>query len=194
MRRLSFLIVIFLINNVYSADLATRQKQFKQIIEKTPEIGQIKKAESIAKDKKSPYRIDAINYLIDQMARSSGPMMADLTKDPEIREFAIYGVGELRIAEATPLLIYYLKDPSHNVRGNAFRALEKIYPHEFNFNYRYDDSSIQRAQKVKEIEQWWELNKETLKNRDIQTMSQVEQKEALDRWEKYGKEYLNRIH
>lgn len=194
MQKLSFLIVLLLVNQSFAMDIATRRKQFNQIMEKslTPE-SQIKKAESIARDVKSPYRIDAINYLIDQKSMTSGPMMVDLVKDSEVREFAIYGVGDLGVTEATPLLIYYLRDPNHNVRGNSYRSLQKIYPREFNFAFRYDDPPAQREKTVKEIEKWWDVNRETLKNRDIQQMTDAEQKEALERWEKYGKEYLNRI-
>lgn len=192
MRKLSILIVL-LFANLALADVHSRLKDFQAIMDKIPSPDtQIKKAETLAADKKSPYRINAINYLIDHKSTASAPLMVDLVKDIDVREFAIYGVGELGVTEATPLLIYYLKDDNQNVRGNAFRSLEKIYPRDFNFPFRYDDPAPQRSKMVKEVEKWWEVNKETLKNRDIQRMTDAEQKEALERWEKYGKEYLNR--
>lgn len=193
MKKFSFLVTLAISTQLLAADIHSRHKEFQQLIEKNPtRESQIKKAQALATDKKSPYQIDAINFLIDQKSYESGSLMVELVHDSNVREFAIYGVGELGVNEATPLLIYYLKDDNQNVRGNAFRSLEKIYPRDFNFPFRYDDPPAQRAKMVKEIDKWWEMNKETLKNRDMQRMSDAEQKEALERWEKYGKEYLNR--
>jgi len=193
MRFLVILALIFSIPNSSAETLSQRQKAFQTILakEKSPEA-KIKKAENLALDKKSRYRVNAINYLIDQKSLSSGTVMVKLMKDPQVSEFAIYGVGEVGMYEATPLLIKYMKDDNRNNSGNAFRALQKLYPREFNFEFHHDDPEYKRAQVVETVTAWWKANRESLKNRAIERTSEEDKKDAEERWEKYGKEYLDR--
>lgn len=195
MRNSLVLLVLVLINpfSVNAKTLVERQKEFNSILKKanTPEA-KIKKAEELAKNKKSQLRIDAINYLIEQRSLSSGPVFTALVKDDDMREFAIFGVGELRIQEATPRVIHALKDDNHNIRGNAFRALQKMYPKDFNFAFHYDDAPNIRATAVKNIEKWWKENRERLKATSFKDMSPKEKQEAELRWEAYGRGYLDR--
>lgn len=194
MRTLSLLFAVLLIPSIsFSQSLAERQKAFHAALnkEKTPE-GQIKKAQTIAQDKKSKFRVDAINYLIDQKSMSSGPMMVHLAKDPAVREFALYGIGELGVYEATPLLIRYMRDDNRNNRGNAYRALQKLYPREFNVEFHHDDPEYTREKIVKDVESWWRANRDRLKNRTMEQKTDKEKQEAEERWEKYGKDYLER--
>lgn len=187
---LLFLIVPFF---VQAQTLTQRQQAFQSVLNKskTSEL-KIKKAEDLARDKRSKFRVDAINYLIDQKSVSSGPIIASLIRDDDVREFAIYGVGELGVYEATPLVIKALKDENHNNRGNAYRALQKMYPQDFNFEFHYDDPPHVRAQIIKNIESWWKTNRNRLKNMSMQEKTDKEKKEAEERWDKYGKEYLER--
>lgn len=193
MKKISLLLALCFSFSVQAAGLTERQKQFQLQIEKakTPE-GQIKKAEMLAKDPKSTYRIDAVNYLTDHHVKSSAPLLVELMKDPAVREFAIYGVGELQIFESTPLLIQYMKDDNRNVRGNAYRALQKMYPREFMFEFHHDDNELSRKKVIQNIENWWAINRDEFKNRKLQEVSEADKKEAEARWEKYGKDYLQR--
>jgi hypothetical protein len=191
----SFLVLLLLILPIssYSQSLVERQHAFQAILakEKTPEA-KIKRAEALAKDKKSIFRVDAINYLTDEKSTTSGPVFVTLIKDPDIREFAIYGIGELGFSEATPYLIRCMRDDNRNTRGNAYRALQKLYPKDFNFEFHHDDSPAKRSMVVSDIEKWWKQNRERLKNTALEHKSDKEKLEAEQRWEKYGKEYLDR--
>jgi hypothetical protein len=173
--------------------LKERQGAFQSVLnkEKTDQA-KIKKAEFITLDTKSRFRVDAINYLIDKKSVSSGSVFVQLMKDPQLSEFAIFGVGEVGFYEATPLLIKYMKDENRNNRGNAYRSLQKLYPEDFNFEFHHDDPEFKRNQVVESIQSWWKDNGERLKNRELQKQNQIDKKEAEIRWEKYGKEYLER--
>lgn len=186
-------VTILLPSVVFPETLSERKKAFLTTInkEKTDEA-RIKKVHSIAMDKKSRFRVMAINYLIDTKSTQSGPLMVQLTKDPQVSEFAIYGVGELEVYEATPILIRYMKDENRNNRGNAYRALQKLYPNDFNFEFHHDDEELKRNRVVQNIQAWWKANRERLKSQSLQRKTDAEKKEAEERWEKYGKDYLDR--
>ena len=193
MRCLIVFFVLFFASNAISETLAHRNQAFRQILvkEKT-DASKIKKAEQIALDKKSRFRVTAINYLIDHQSRASGSVMVQLMKDRQVSEFAIYGVGEIGFYEATPLLIKYMRDDNRNNRGNAFRALQKLYPREFNFEFHHDDPEYQRNQVVDAVTSWWNSNQAKLRTRAIQQISDADKKDAEERWDKYAKEYLER--
>jgi hypothetical protein len=194
MRTLILSLAVLLIPSIsFSQSLQARQQAFQSVLnkEKTSEA-KIKKAESLAQDKKSKFRVDAINYLIDQKSLGSGPLMVTLARDPLVREFAIYGIGELGVYEATPRLIRYMRDDNRNNRGNAYRALQKLYPREFNAQFHHDDPEYVREKVVKNVESWWKANRDRLKNRSLEQKTDKEKLEAEERWEKYGKEYLDR--
>ncbi len=187
---LSFLL---LTTHAFADTLGTRQKAFLSALSKakTPE-DKIKRAEELAKDKKSKFRVDAVNYLIDEKSYASGPLMASLVRDPDVGEFAIFGVGELHVVEATPLLIRELNNENRNNRGNAYRALQKLYPQDFNFEYHYDDAPQTRKPVVDNIKTWWKNNRDRLKTAAMNQKTDKEKLEAEQRWERYGKEYLDR--
>ncbi len=192
---LYLLILLFLLTYPVHAQetLPQRQKAFHAVLNKSKtDDGKILKAQELAKDVKSRFRIDAINYLIDEEAATSGPLMARLAKDVYVREFAIYALGEFETYESTPLLIHYMNDENRNVRGNAFRALQKMYPKEFDFEYHHDDDEPKRKGILTKVDQWWRANHDQYKNKVFQDMSEKDKKDAQDRWEKYGKEYLSR--
>lgn len=185
---------MFLIPSFANAEtLSQRQTAFQSLLKKEKtEEARNKKIHSIAMDKKSRFRVDAINEMIDHKMLGSGPIMVTLTKDPQVREFAIYGVGELGVYEATPLLIRYMRDDNRNNRGNAFRALQKLYPRDFNFEFHHDDPEYTRNLTVEKVEGWWKVNRTRLKSQSLEKKSDQEKQEAEERWEKYGKEYLDR--
>ena len=187
------LVVLSLPSISFSQSLAARQQAFQSVLkkEKTSDA-KIKRAEAISQDKKSKFRVDAINYLIDQKSASSGSLMAKLARDPAVREFALYGIGELGVYEATPLLIRYMRDENRNNRGNAYRALQKLYPKEFNIEFHHDDPEYTREKVVSNVQNWWKSNRDRLKNRSMEQKTDQEKQEAEARWEKYGKDYLER--
>lgn len=193
-RYLPLLLLTLLIPMQLQAEtLKERQKSFQSILNKEKtDTAKIKKAENLATDKKSRFRVMAINYLIDQKSSGSGPVFVQLMKDPQVSEFAIYGVGEVGFYEATPFLIKYMRDDNRNNRGNAFRALQKLYPRDFNFEFHHDDPDYKRDEIVKNIQTWWKANRERLKSSALQRQSVQDQNDAEERWEKYGKEYLER--
>ncbi len=194
-RYLPMLLLTLLIPMQLQAEtLGERQKAFQSILnkEKTDQA-KIKKAETLAVDKKSRFRVSAINYLIDQKSTGSGPVFVQLMKDPSVSEFAIYGVGEVGFYEASPFLIKYMRDDNRNNRGNAFRALQKLYPQDFAFEFHHDDPDYKRNEIVKNIQSWWKANRDRLKDKALQRQSAEDQKDAEARWEKYGKEYLERL-
>lgn len=167
-RKISLVILLSLLalpmKSYAQNSFSDRYQKFQALIEKkkTPE-DKIKKAEALAKDAQSPFRIDAINYLTEQKSPSSGSVMVELMNDPDVREFAVYSVGEFQMYEATPQLIGYLKDENQNVRGNSFHALQRMYPKDFNFKYHYDDAPYVRDRVVLKIDKWWELNQSRFK-------------------------------
>ncbi|MEZ4846236.1 MAG: HEAT repeat domain-containing protein [Bdellovibrionota bacterium] len=128
--------------------------------------------------------------MIDQKSVSSGSLMAKLARDPAVREFALYGIGELGVYEATPLLIRYMRDENCNNRGNAYRALQKLYPKEFNIEFHHDPEYTQekRCSNVQLVEG----QSRSLKNCSLEQKTDQEKQEAEASWEKYGKEYLDR--
>lgn len=190
---LSLLILFLIPSPSFSQSLAQRQAAFHSILkkEKTPEL-KAKRVRIIAKDKKSKFRVDAINYLIDEKSPTTGLLMVNLAKDPDVREFALYGIGELELYEATPLLIRYMRDDNRNNRGNAYRALQKLYPRDFNVEFHHDDPEYTRERVVQNVVSWWKTNRSRLKSRSMEKKTDQEKQEAEERWEKYGKDYLDR--
>lgn len=160
--------------------------EFRNILRKeSTRETKVKKALSIAADPKSKYRRDAIAFLGDVRAKEAVPVLIQIAKERNEREFSLHALGEIRNARAVPVLIHYLSDPSENVRGNAYRSLEKTVKK--TFSYRYDDAPSLRLISVKEIEHWWEQNSATFR---VQELSKAEAQEAEDAWQKYGRQYL----
>ncbi len=160
--------------------------EFRNLLRKEPtRETKVKKALSIAADPKSKYRRDAVAFLGDVRAKEAVPVLIEIAKERNEREFSIHALGEIRDARTDPALIRYLSDPSENVRGNAYRSLEKTLNN--TFSYRYDDAPSLRLISVKEIEHWWEQNSTTFR---VQEPSKAEAQEAEEAWQKYGRQYL----
>ncbi|MFH1018665.1 MAG: HEAT repeat domain-containing protein [Pseudomonadota bacterium] len=163
-----------------------RVVEFRNMIRREPtRAAKVRKATELARKVSSPYRKDSINFLVETRARESLPVLLDLTNDAEVREFAIYGLGELRSQNAGPTLIRFLSDGSDNVRGNAERALKKIT--RVSFSYRYSDPPATRQRGIREIQDWWQKNKEHF---TVKEETPEERKEAEEAWDKYGKQYV----
>ena len=193
----SALVLFFLcFGHSYADEVFNRQQSFlKQLEKEKDDTSKITKAEKIARDVRSKYRIDAINYLIDKASVSSGSVLADLTTDPQVQDFAIFGVGELGVYEATPMLIKGLSSANRNVRGNAYRALKKLYPTELDgkpFEFHHDDPDYIRKKTVNTYERWWKDNHTIFQDKQTKLLSPEDKQKALERWEKYGKQYLDR--
>jgi hypothetical protein len=145
----------------------------------------VRKAVSIARNPKSEYFRDAIEFLGTVRSKEAVPPLIEICKDIEAREFALHALGEIRDARAVPTFIEYLSDPSENVRGNAHRALESTTNK--SFVYRYDDPPDVRSERIAKIRQWWGDNAATFK---VQEASASESAEAEGAWQRFGRQYL----
>src|SRR5438045_1488054 len=94
-----------------------RLNRFQNIISKqSGRRGRIQKAVELSKDRKSEFRVDALNLLAAAKPKEALPDLYAIVKDPDIREFAIYTIGEIPSERSIPVLIPYLDDPNENVR------------------------------------------------------------------------------
>jgi hypothetical protein len=160
--------------------------EFRNLLRKeTTREAKVRKAVSIAKDPRSKYLRDAIEFLGVVRAKEAVPALIDISNVPNETEFAVHALGEIRDARAVPTFIRLLSDESDNVRGNAYRALEKTTKR--SFSYRYDDVPDARASSIAEIQRWWAANSSTFK---VQEATSAEAAEAEEAWQKFGRQYL----
>jgi HEAT repeat protein len=129
--------------------------------------------------------MDAIEFLGAVRAKEGVLPLIEIVSDVRAREFALYALGEIRDGRAIPALIDSLSDPSENVRGNGYRALEKTTKK--SFAYRYDAPSAERAAGIEKIRQWWNENSATFK---VQEVTPAEAVEADSAWRRFGQQYL----
>lgn len=169
------------------ASYKERQKKFNQLITREKNRTSLTKlAIAMAKDPGSEFRIDAINLLAEVKPKEAVEPLLDASKDPNVREFAIFALGEIPSEKPIPQLIKFLDDPSENVRGNAYQALRKILG--LNFRYDYTSAGLKRKEGIADIQSWWDHNKENFKVRE---RTPEELKAAEQNWEIYGKQYIH---
>ena len=163
-----------------------RVAEFQAILAKQPtRDAKVRKAVAMVADSKSRYRLDAIDFLASVRAKEAVPTLIQVAKARNEREFALHALGEIRDARSVWPLIHYLSDPDENVRGNAYRSIERITKK--SFPYRYDDSPVNRAKASQEIGLWWKAHEKTFK---VQESTKEESEEAARAWQKYGQQYL----
>ena len=169
------------------ASYRERVKKFRGLLrnEKTRQE-KIALAMSLAQKTRSPFRIDAINFLADVRAEEATGVLISLAPNAEVREFVLYALGRIRDPKTVPVLIQYLTDESDNVRGNAQGALERILGWDLGFSY--SDSPSDRLAGVKRLKAWWKSNGATFKPAQPTV---EEKKEAEEAWKKFGEPYLN---
>lgn len=148
----------------------------------------INKAVQIINDSKSPYRKDALQFLIDVKAKSAAPAIIKAGENKDLRADAAYALGEIKNKKGIEFLLRCLYDANRNVRGNAILSLRKITKRQFGYDYSAPEEKRNKSALL--WESWWVRNEKNFKIHDI---SDEEAKDAEEKWEKYGKKYIERI-
>ena len=120
--------------------------------------------------------------------KSAIPIIVKAGEKKDLRADAAFAIGEIKHKKAIEFLLRCLYDSSENVRGNAIVALRKITRRQF--GYDYSGSEDGRNKSALLWESWWTRNEKTFKVVDI---TAEETKDAEEKWERYGKKYIERI-
>lgn len=137
----------------------------------------------------SPYKKDALNFLAEVKAKEAVAAIIRLGEDRDYRPETAYALGEIGSEKAIDFLIRLLYDENENVRGNASLALKKITGLDLGYNYSENDENL-RARMAQSWDDWWARNKLTFKAKE---MTEEEKKDADEKWQKYGRGYLQKI-
>jgi len=160
----------------------------KMIRTQTTKKSKINKAIAIMNNAKSPYRKDALQFLTEIKAQDAVPSIIKAGEKKDLRADSAYALGEIKDKKAIEFLIRCLYDSNHNVRGNASLSLRKITRRQF--GYSYSDVEEQRNKAALLWENWWTRNQEKFQ---VTQLTEEEKTDAAEKWEKYGKKYIERI-
>ena len=148
----------------------------------------INKAIAVLSNEESPYRRDALEFLIELKVERALPTLLKVGEEKDLRADVSFALGELQDPKGIEFLLRCLYDESDNVRGNAALSLRKLTKKEFGYNYIAPEEERKRAARL--WENWWNENKATFK---ITDSTDEERKDAEERWLKYGKPYIEKI-
>jgi hypothetical protein len=174
-----------------------RIQQFRNIIraqttkdEKQSKEAKLKKALQLASDPRSPYRKDAIRFIVDVKAVETTPQLIALAKrSPFLRDEVVVAMSLFKTKEAIDYLIECLNDTtdlSGFVRSIAINGLRNITNQDF--AYRYDAPPAERLKAYQTWKEWWAAKRETFQKVE---RNKEEQEEADEMWKRYGQRYLN---
>ena len=165
-----------------------RVMEFRKIIrQQKMQKDKIKKAMAILSGNDPKYKKDAIEFLIEVRAKEAVPSLIKAGEYKDLRPDVAFALGEIRDASSIEFLLKCLYDDNQNVRGNAVLSLRKLT--KMQFGYDYSDPEERRKKAALLWESWWARNSNRFR---IDEPTQEETKEAQEKWEKYGKRFIER--
>ncbi len=177
------------LNSIKSETVRERIKKFRSIIrrEKT-RAAKIKKALSLMKDPKSPYKKDAVLFLAEVRAEGVlDDMYKAAKKDIELRGHVVLAYRKMNDPRAVPYLIGLMHDKNENVSRSAAETIQVLTGLDLGFDETAGKEEKERI--IKKYTEWWRAHKKEILSRKKDPEAE---KEAEEMWRKYGEPYLNR--
>lgn len=179
----------------YEQRVQQRQERFLRLMraeatkdpQKTKER-QIRRALTEARNPRSEFRKDAIRFLVEVKAVETTPELIKIGRtSPQVRDEVVVAMNRFATKDAIGYLIDCLNDESDTIRNISYNGLRTITNQDF--NYRSEDTPLERGKSQAAWKSWWEANRETFKRVE---KNREDQEEADEIWKKYGLQYLNK--